>query len=155
MSKWMLITADLDNGISTELFESCDKAKEAMRKEFEETDSCDGKLNDMTAWARGKFDVEWKIVELKTRLELPLEDGRKLVAEGPLDPNFPHELAVGLVDKEGIWEQDLVVVRQSYRLDGSKVIYENGAPFDIYVYANKDNEDWTDNFVVDQWEEEE
>ncbi len=88
------------------------------------------------------------------RLEIELSNGLKLVAEQNPDPQYSKELFIGIVNADGVWCQDLAIVRSSYRYDGDNVVWNN-EQFDVLVYGDKDNEDFTDDFTVGLYDESE
>lgn len=52
----------------------------------------------------------------------------------------------------GVWHQDLAVVRSSYHYDGGKVIWDD-KQFDVLVYGSEDDEDFMEDFSVGLYEE--
>lgn len=82
------------------------------------------------------------------KIVIPLPNGYQLVAERNTDPSYDKEIFIGITDGNGVWYQDLAVVRNAYRInDNSKVEWTDGE-FDILVYSDKNNEDFTHNFIV-------
>lgn len=88
------------------------------------------------------------------RIEIKLANGYKLVAEQNTDPKYNRELYVGVVDPNGVWHQDLAIVRSSYRYDGDKVVWLDDQ-FDVLVYGSENNEDFTEDFTVGLYQENE
>lgn len=75
-----------------------------------------------------------------------------LVAEKGADNNY-REIYLGLEDKNGVWLQDLAIIRQKYHYDeDSNVINEKG--IDVMVYSDANDEDYTNKFDIDIYEEE-
>lgn len=75
-----------------------------------------------------------------------------LVAEKGVDNNY-REIYLGLEDKNGVWLQDLAIIRQKYHYDeDSNVINEKG--IDVMVYSDANDEDYTHKFDIDIYEEE-
>lgn len=87
------------------------------------------------------------------RIEIELPNGYKLVAEQNTDPNYSREMFIGIVDSSGVWHQDLAVVRSSYRIDGSKVVWLDDK-FDVLVYGSENDEDFTEDFTIGLYQEE-
>lgn len=56
-------------------------------------------------------------------IELP--KGLKLVAEQNIDPEYQNEIYVGIETPNGIWHQDLVVIRNAYSIDDSLIVNWN------------------------------
>lgn len=84
---------------------------------------------------------------LTERITVPLSSGFQLVAERNTDPNYRNEIFIGVTDGNGVWWQDLAVVRNAYQIDGDKIVWKDDE-FDVLVYSDKDNEDFTHNFTV-------
>ena len=75
-----------------------------------------------------------------------------LVAEKGVDNNY-REIYLGLEDKNGVWLQDLAIIRQKYHYDeDSNVINEKG--INVMVYSDANDEDYTHKFDIDIYEEE-
>lgn len=75
-----------------------------------------------------------------------------LVAEKGVDNNY-REIYLGLEDKNGVWLQDLAIIRQKYHYDEySNVINEKG--INVMVYSDANDEDYTHKFDIDIYEEE-
>ena len=47
------------------------------------------------------------------RITIELPKGLKLVAERNIDPEYQNEIYVGIETPDGIWHQDLVVIRNA------------------------------------------
>ena len=77
----------------------------------------------------------------------------KLVAEKGIDDKY-NEIYVG-IEKNGVWVQDLAIVREKYHYEDSPnsdlptVVNED--KFEVLVYANKDDEDYTNKFIIEQY----
>ena len=75
-----------------------------------------------------------------------------LVAEKGIDNNY-REIYLSLEDKNGVWLQDLAIVRQQYHYDEElNVVNDRG--IDVKIYADSNNEDFTDEFGINIYEEE-
>lgn len=86
------------------------------------------------------------------RIEIELPNGYKLVAEQNTDPQYSREMFIGIVDAAGVWWQDLAVVRSSYHYDGENIVWDD-KQFDVLVFGNEDNEDFTEDFSIGLHEE--
>ena len=84
---------------------------------------------------------------------LPLGNGFYISAEKSTDPAFPNEIYVGLF-KDDVWYQDLAIIRQPYSFVNGTPRFDTGG-CEVVVYADKDNEDFTDEFYIGIHEEEE
>lgn len=82
------------------------------------------------------------------RIEIELQNGYKLVAEQNADPQYSREMFIGVITPDGVWYQDLAVIRSSYRYDGDNKIVWDDKSFDVLVYGNEDGEDFTEEFSV-------
>ena len=75
-----------------------------------------------------------------------------LVAEKGIDNNY-REIYLSLEDKNGVWLQDLAIIGQQYHYDEElNVVNDRG--IDIKIYADSNNEDFTDEFGINIYEEE-
>ena len=85
------------------------------------------------------------------RIEIEISENMKLVAEINHDPY--KEIMIG-VEKDGCWIQDLAIVGKRYHYDMDlNVTFDDG--FQVFVYGDAKTEDYTDEFLIDQYEEEE
>ena len=75
-----------------------------------------------------------------------------LVAEKGIDNNY-REIYLSLEDKNGVWLQDIAIVGQQYHYDEElNVVNDKG--IDVKIYADSNNEDFTDEFGINIYEEE-
>ena len=75
-----------------------------------------------------------------------------LVAEKGIDDNY-REIYLSLEDKNGVWLQDLAIIGQQYHYDEElNVVNDRG--IDVKIYADSNNEDFTDEFGINIYEEE-
>lgn len=75
-----------------------------------------------------------------------------LVAEKCIDNNY-REIYLSLEDKNGVWLQDLAIVGQQYHYDEElNVVNDRG--IDVKIYADSNNQDFTDEFGINIYEEE-
>ena len=75
-----------------------------------------------------------------------------LVAEKGIDNNY-REIYLGIEDQNGAWLQDLAIVGQQYHYDEElNVVNDRG--IDVKIYADSNNEDFTDEFGINIYEEE-
>lgn len=86
-------------------------------------------------------------------IEIELPNGYKLVAVQNENEQYPYEMFIDIFDRAGMWHQELAVVRPSYRLEGGEVIWSDDS-FDILVYSDANNEDFTHDFTVGLYKEE-
>ena len=87
---------------------------------------------------------------MNNRIEIDLGFAN-LVAEART--NDYKEIYVALESKNGVWFQDLAVIGQKYHHDDDlNVVNEEGIR--ALVYADKDNEDYTNEFNIGIYKEE-
>jgi hypothetical protein len=55
------------------------------------------------------------------RITIELPKGLKLVAERNIDPEYQNEIYVGIETPDGIWHQDLAVIRNAYSIDDNLI----------------------------------
>ena len=73
-----------------------------------------------------------------------------LVAEKGIDNNY-REIYLSLEDKNGVWLQDIAIVGQKYHYDEElNVVNDKG--IDVKIYADSNNEDFTDEFGINIYE---
>lgn len=88
------------------------------------------------------------------KIVIDLHNGTKLVAEEGCDSSFPSEIYIGIMDESEVFWQDLAVVRGKLNDNGSEIEYADDE-FEVLVYANKDDEDYTNKFSVELRDDEE
>ena len=89
-------------------------------------------------------------------LRIKLESGKYLVAE-KTDPDY-KEIAIG-IEKDGVWNQDLAIIRNKVKLqDNAESSYPAIEPiagkYEVLVYGNEQEEDYTDRFEIGEYNEE-
>ena len=82
------------------------------------------------------------------KVNIDLSNGFKLVAEKNSDPAYANEIFVGITDGNGVWWQDLAVIRQAYKYDSDGSVKWSDEEFEVMVYTDKDNEDYTHKFSI-------
>lgn len=85
---------------------------------------------------------------MNDKIVIDLPNGYQLVAERNTDPNYRNEIFIGITDGNGVWWQDLAVVRNSYVIDDDFRVHWKEDSFDILVYGDENNEDFTHDFSV-------
>ena len=78
-------------------------------------------------------------------MKIELNNGFNLVIEQNTDPDYQNEIMIYLTDKNNVITQDLTIVRH----------LDNGNKFEVMVFADKDNEDYTDKFEIEIYKFEE
>ena len=87
---------------------------------------------------------------MENKIRIPLPNGKFLIAECDPGSMFDKEIYVGIEDADGSFIQDLVVVRNAYSLEDGLTYEPN--KYEVMVYVDKDVEDYTDKFVIGQYE---
>lgn len=85
------------------------------------------------------------------RIEINLQNGYRLVAEANIDPNYPNEIYVGIINDNGQWIQDLAIIQNDYSYNDDGDIVYSEDKFNIYVYEDNTQEDYTNKFNIDLW----
>lgn len=85
-------------------------------------------------------------------IKIPIGEDRFLVAERDKDSPFDREIYLCIKDSNGMVLQDLAIVRNAYDLEKPGVEWIPHL-FEVMVYADKDNEDYTNKFVIAEHEE--
>lgn len=93
--------------------------------------------------------------ENDSRIVIKLPGGLKLVAEQNTNPEYQNELYIGIETMDGVWHQDLAVVRNAYSIDDNLVVNWEPDKFEVLVYADKDDEDYTNKFSINLRDDEE
>lgn len=83
------------------------------------------------------------------RIAIDLPNGLKLVAEQNQDPDFPNEIFVGIENGDGVWLQDLAVIRNAHSTNNIFGVAWHSNLMEVLVYADKDDEDYTDKYAID------
>lgn len=83
-----------------------------------------------------------------------LPNGLQLFAEQSADPNYKNEITLGII-KDGVWHQDLAIVRNRYIHDENNGVRWVDNQFEVLVYADENNEDYTDSFTVGIYQDDE
>lgn len=93
---------------------------------------------------------------MKNTLEMKIGD-KKIVAEiTSWKDEMPEELYVYLCDKNDVIIQDICMVREHYHYNPQTEEFETNEEFiDCKVWADSDNEDYTNEFVIGIYDEEE
>ena len=95
---------------------------------------------------------------MKDRFEIPCEGGVALVAERNPDPNYNREIYLFLLDtKTGDVLQDIAIVRQAFKEPEPRGLdsYEEAHwldKFEVLVYADAKDDDYTDKFRIDRYD---
>lgn len=83
------------------------------------------------------------------RIEVKLDDNFSLVAERNCDKEY-NEIYIGINTNDNVWCQDLVLVGQEYTYDKEGRVKNIPDKYTVKVYADADNEDYTNEFIIDR-----
>lgn len=89
---------------------------------------------------------------MKTKFSIPFGE-YKIVAEKGSDYDY-NEMFIYLEDKDGRCIQDLVIVGQAYHYDENLDVVQDDSIF-VRVFADERNEDYTHQFDIGVYKEEE
>ena len=82
------------------------------------------------------------------RIVINLSNGFRLVAEQSQDPEFRNEIYVGIETNDGVYYQDLAVIRNAYSINENLRVVWNPDILEVLVYADKNDEDYTNKYSV-------
>ena len=86
------------------------------------------------------------------RIEIPLDNGYKLIAEQNIDSEFDKEMFIGIESDTGAYLQDLAIVRPTYKHKDGKIKFAS-KEFEMLIFGDKERQDFTDKFTVELYEE--
>lgn len=88
---------------------------------------------------------------MENKIVIPLPNGFQLVAERNPDWSFRNEIFIGITDGNGVWQQDLAVVRNAYGYDHDlNTVWKDGE-YEVLVYSDENDEDYTHKFTISQY----
>lgn len=82
------------------------------------------------------------------KIVIQLPNGYQLVAERNTDPSYSREIFIGITDGNGVWWQDLAVVRNAYEITDNLKTKWKDDEFEVLVYGKEDDEDYTESFNI-------
>ena len=82
------------------------------------------------------------------RIVIPLTHGYKIVAEHNPDPDYSHELFVGIEDKNGAWIQDIACIRNMYRYTKDGQLDWVDDVIQVLLWGNAGDEDYTHDVKI-------
>ena len=89
----------------------------------------------------------------RQRIEIPMPNGCRLVAESSIDPCYPGEIYIGILDQNNVWWQDLAIVRGKSIDDKRGIATYDGKTYEVMVYGNAMQEDYTDKYEIPLFKE--
>ena len=76
-----------------------------------------------------------------------LDDKIGIAVEKSVNPSYPNEVYVGLMTKDGVWFQDIVMVRTPYEYTDDGIDFKKDQ-IEILSYEDENSEDYTRNVKV-------
>lgn len=93
---------------------------------------------------------------MKNKIEVPIGNKKIVAYVNDWQDDMPKEIYISLVDNNGIITQDICMVREHYHYNKNSGEFEiDDSLVDCKVWADSDNEDYTDEFCIGVYEEEE
>jgi hypothetical protein len=93
---------------------------------------------------------------MENRIEIPIGNKKLVAFINDWKDDLPKEIFVSLFDSNGLVVQDICMVREHYHYNKNQGAFEIDDSFiDCKVWADSDNEDYTDEFVIGVYEEDE
>jgi hypothetical protein len=84
------------------------------------------------------------------KIDIELPCGFHLVAEQNCDLDYPYEIFLGITDENGVWLQNLAVVRNQYfYTDDDPGIAWSDHRAELMVYENEHKDDYTEYFEIE------
>lgn len=81
------------------------------------------------------------------KIEIPLDNGYKLVAEQNTDSEFNKEIYIGIETPSGVFFQDICTIRPTYSFLGEHVVFDSDK-FEMLIYGDAENDDFTQQVIV-------
>ena len=92
---------------------------------------------------------------MENKIEIPIGDKKLVVSINDWKDELPKEIFISIVDKNNRVIQDICMVREHYHYSPKSEDFEIDSSFiDCKVWADSDNEDYTDEFCIGVYEEE-
>jgi hypothetical protein len=92
---------------------------------------------------------------MKKQIEVPVGNKKIVAYVQDWDDGLPKEIYISLVDDEGILLQDICMVREHFSYNSKNDEFEiDDDLIDCKIWADSDNEDYTDEFIIGVYEDE-
>lgn len=92
---------------------------------------------------------------MKKQIEVPVGNKKIVAYVQDWDDGLPKEIYISLVDDEGILLQDVCMVREHFSYNSKNDEFEiDDNLIDCKIWADSDNEDYTDEFIIGVYEDE-
>lgn len=91
---------------------------------------------------------------MENQIEVQIGNKKIVAFVNDWQDGMPKEIYVSLVDSNNVIIQDLCMIREHYHYNKNQGEFEiDSGLIDCKVWANSDNEDYTDEFVIGVYEE--
>lgn len=92
---------------------------------------------------------------MKKQIEVPVGNKKIVAYVQDWDDGLPKEIYISLVDDEGILLQDICMIREHFSYNSKNDEFEiDDNLIDCKIWADSDNEDYTDEFIIGVYEDE-
>lgn len=93
---------------------------------------------------------------MKNKIEVAIGDKKIVAFVNDWKDDMPKEIYISLVDRDDVIIQDICMVREHYHYNRKSEDFEiDSSLIDCRVWAYSNNEDYTDEFCISVYEEEE
>lgn len=82
------------------------------------------------------------------RMAIDLPDGKLLVVEQCSNSILDKEINITLESKDGMWYQDIAVVRNAFCMDGNQRVIWSKDKVEVFVYGDDNDNDYTHKFSI-------
>ena len=92
---------------------------------------------------------------MEKQIEVQIGNKKIVAFVNDWQDGMPKEIFISIVDEDGRCVQDICMVREHYHYNKNIKDFEiDSSLIDCRVWADSDNEDYTDEFVIGVYEEE-
>ena len=92
---------------------------------------------------------------MENKIRIPIGDMFLVAMANDWQDDMPVEMCIYLEDKNGVVHQDIALVREHYHLLMNQGFIRDPSLIDVKVWGNSDSEDYTHEFTIGIWEDEE
>lgn len=91
---------------------------------------------------------------MEKQIEVKIGNKKLVAFVNDWQDDMPKEIFISIVDEDGRCVQDICMVREHYHYNKNIEDFEiDSSLIDCRVWANSDNEDYTDEFCIGVYEE--
>ena len=93
---------------------------------------------------------------MKNKLEVKVGNKKLVVFVNDWKNDMPKEIYVSIADNNGVFLQDICMIREHYHFNPNKKEFEIDSDLvDVKVWADSNDKDYTDEFCIGVYSEEE